>query len=465
MTRIPLFKNTSKFIVFVFILSMGLRLTLAFLNREANDSHMEVINWILDKHELPVKEDCWQCYQLKFFHVLAAELLKIFQITNNDVKIIFIQLLNVLFGFLTLLFFWKYLKKYQISENIKIIVFSFFAFNPCLTGINVQITTDTLEILSGVLVIYFTDLLLTEQKPKYLIGLLISLLIAAMTKATGLVLFGIVVIVFILKIFSQHSRMKRIVIIKYFFIIGLIFLCVVPFAGGYYDYYRKNNSLPTSAWPNDPPPLFFESTNIARPGLRNMAEGYFTFRYFDMIRQPYINNESDNFPLHRTSVWSQLYGRTVFMHFDQWPHGWQTKAPLIINTGRILIILGIIPLGIFLLGFFTGLLKTIKVFLKNGISSLSKSNNYIHLITAVTFLLCSIKYSYDIRDFSAMKSIYIFPALLSFIKLFLDGYSYVQSRIILKVISTILISMIILSIFDIGYLIYQQYELRFNFND
>ena len=96
-----MFKNTSKIIFFVFTLSMGLRLTLAFLNREANDSHMEVINWIIDKHELPIKENCWQCYQLKFFHVLSADLLKIFQITNNGLRIIFIQMLNVFFGFLT----------------------------------------------------------------------------------------------------------------------------------------------------------------------------------------------------------------------------------------------------------------------------------------------------------------------------------------------------------------------------
>jgi hypothetical protein len=450
-----MFKNTPKAILFVFILSMSLRLVLAFLNRDANDNHMEVINWIVDKHDLPEKNDCGQCYHLKLFYVLSAGIIKSFHLTSENSRIVSIQLFNVLLGFLTLLFFWKFIKKYPANKNIKIITFAFFAFNPCLVGINVQVTNDTLVILSGVLTVYFTDMLLNDLRVKYALGLVIFLIIAAMTKATGLVLFAIVSIVFILKILSKSSKKKRKVLLKYFLTIFVVFMFVVPFAGGYYTYYKKYKSLPTSMWAYDAPPKFFESTSVNRPGVRNMAEGFFTFQYLDMIRQPYINNESDNFPLHRTSLWSQLYGRTVFMHFDQWPGSWQTTSPLIVNVGRVLIIIGIIPLLLFLLGLFKGLSQALKRFFKKGISSLSKSNNYIHLIVTVVFLLCSIKYSYSIRDFSSMKSIYIFPGFISYIKLFLDKFSSIQSQKTIKIISIILITMVLLSIYDIGYLTYQ----------
>jgi hypothetical protein len=143
------------------------------------------------------------------------------------------------------------------------------------------------------------------------------------------------------------------------------------------------------------------------------------------------------------------------MHFDQWPPSWQTKATLIINVGRILIIIGMIPLLIFLLGLFKGLSQTVKIFFKKGVSALSESNDYIHLIVTVVFLLCSVIYSYGIRDFSSMKSIYIFPGFISYIKLFLDKYSSIQSKTILKIIFIVLAIIVILSIFDIGYLIYQ----------
>ncbi len=450
-----MFKNTPKIVLWIFFLSVSLRLVLAFHNRGANDNHIEVINWIVDKHELPVKEDCWQCYQLKFFHILSAGIIETFHATSIKSRIILVQLFNVILGLFTLLFFWKFIKKYPIAENIKIITFAFFAFNPCLAGINIQITNDTLEIFSGVLVIYFTDLFLTDLKVKYALLLLISLIIAAITKTTGLILFGMVSIVFILKILSQSTKQKKTVLLKYFLIIFFVFVSIVPFAGGYYSYYQKYKTIPTSAWEKDTPPKFFKSTYVWRPGLRNMWDGYFTFRYLDMIRQPYINNESDNYPLHRASLWSQLYGRTAFMHFDQWPPSWQTKAPLIINIGRILIIFGIIPLLVLLLGLFNSLYQTIKKFFINGISSLSESNDYLHLIVTVGFLCCSVMYSYNIRDFSSMKSIYIFPGFICYIKLFLDKYSSLQSKLILKILSTVLITLTILCFFDISYLVYQ----------
>jgi hypothetical protein len=452
-------KNIPKLILFAFIASMALRLTLAFLNREANDSHIEVINWIVDKHELPEKSDCWQCYQLKFFHLISAGIIKLLGLNDGDYRIIAIQLLNVLIGFFTLLIFWKFIDKYSANEKIKIIVFSFFAFNPCLIGINIQATNDTLEIFSGVLVIYFTDLFLTGMRRKHAMLLILSLVLAALTKTTGLVLFAIVSLVFLLKIFSLALKEKKILLLKYYLLLLIVFSTVVPFVGGYYTYYTKNKSLPTSAWENDPPPLFYESTPLRynRPGVRNMAEGFFTFMYLDMIRQPYINNESDNFPLHRTSLWSQLYGRTVFMHFDQWPPSWQTQDATIVFVGRLLIALGVIPLGLFLLGLFQGLLQEIKGIKKRGTSFLGESNNYIHVLTAFVFLACSLKYSYDIRDFSAMKSIYILPALISYINLFTRGFSMIRSRILINVVSVLIIVVIALSIFDSSFLIYQLY--------
>jgi hypothetical protein len=81
-------KNTPKTILFVFILSMSLRLVLAFLNRDANDNHIEVINWIVDKHEIPEKNDCGQCYHLMLFYVLSAGIIKSFHLTSEDSRIV-----------------------------------------------------------------------------------------------------------------------------------------------------------------------------------------------------------------------------------------------------------------------------------------------------------------------------------------------------------------------------------------
>ena len=33
------------------------------------------------------------------------------------------------------------------------------------------------------------------------------------------------------------------------------------------------------------------------------------------------NYDASGYPLHQTSLWSQLYGRLHFVHFDRWPQG------------------------------------------------------------------------------------------------------------------------------------------------
>jgi len=172
-----------------------------------------------------------------------------------------------------------------------------------------------------------------------------------------------------------------------------------------------------------------------------------------MVKQPYINNEADGYPLHRTSLWSQLYGRTFFMHFDQWPISWQSQKPFIIQIGRGLIILGIVPLFLFI----TGITFGVFTFLKNIFNRRIITTNSLHLFIAACFLGASIKYSYDYRDFSAMKSIYIFPALLSFLKLTADGWNRLASnRLLNRIISSALVIIICLSTIDVIYLIIQQ---------
>lgn len=448
----------STYIVFaIFLLAIGLRLVLAIVNRSANDDHVEVIRWIVEKQTIPGKNDCIECYQPKFFYITSAAIVNFFHLSHRDSQTVAVQLFNTFISFFTLLCFWNFIKSKPLTERAKILFFAFFAFNPGLAGINVQATNDTLVIFAGVLSVYCADLFFRENKLSAAIGLLMALLIAALTKANGLLFAAIISSVFIVKIFASENNRRRLVLLRYLLIGLAVFLSIVPLAGGYYDNYKKYNSLTTSAWGNDPPPLFFENTYIARPGVSNMFEGFFTFRYFDMVRHPYITNGSEDYPLHRTSLWSQLYGRTVFLHFDQWPPLWQTENISIINVGRILILLGLVPLALFLAGVFHGIYDSIKSFLNHGKTYLLASNDYLYLIITVAFLLCSLKYSYNIRDFSAMKSIYLFPGFICYIKHFLDGYSSIRSKMFTGLSEIVLLAMIFLSIFDILFLIYQHF--------
>ena len=446
--------NKRKVVIIIFIAAMLLRSILCILNRQANDDHVSVVNWIADKHTLPQKADCWSCYQPKLYYIVCAELVTLFHVHGSHQRIEVMQLVNLFISFFILLLFWKFIEKQPLSPRNKLLVFAFFAFNPCLTGINVQGTNDTPAIVFGVLAVYAADSFFKEMKITALIVMLLALIAGAVTKASVIVLTGVVIVMLALKIIAESSVKNKLASTKYLFVLLVCFFLIVPFAGEYYQNYKQHGTLNLSTWNRDARPYFFKTTPVYRPGLQNMLEGFFTFRYFDMLRQPYINNERDNYPMHRTSLWSQLYGRTVFMHFDQWPPAWQTHNNVSVNIGRILIALGIIPLIHFLIGLISSM-DFVRHLFRRDKMYLAASQNYLHFLVTIAFLCASVFYTYNFRDFSSMKSIYIFPGLLSFIKLVCDGLNYVKNKVAVKITERVLMAMVIVSVCDIGFLICQ----------
>ncbi len=444
-----------KTILFLVIAAaMLLRFMLAWHNREANDNHVQVVSWIADRHELPQKNDCWSCYQPKLYYVISAGIVNAFHVKSEWKRIRTMQLFNVFVSLFILLLFWKFIDKQKLSDGSKLLLLAFFAFNPCLAGINAQGTNDTLVIFFGTLALYACASFFREMKPASALVLTIALIAGALTKSSSLVLTATIGCSFLLWIFAEPINSKRRVALKYFSILFISFLAIVPFAGGYYHNFKNYDSLTISTWKKDPPPHFFKTTHVERPGLQNMFTGFFTFRYFDMLRQPYINNEWNNYPLHRTSLWSQLYGRTMFMHFDQWPPSWQSHDKIIVGIGRSLLLLGIVPLALFLFGL-TDILAFGKNLLERNKRWLSDPSNYLHLVVTIAFLASSMLYTFSYRDFSSMKSLYIFPGLISFIKLFTDGFAKVKSKPALPITEIVLGIIILLSIANIVFLIQQ----------
>ncbi|HLG35573.1 MAG TPA: hypothetical protein VI757_11895 [Bacteroidia bacterium] len=448
-----MFSRTSIIIVIIFSVALLLRILLALTNRDANDNHVDVVSWIVDKNEIPERKDCWSCYQPKLYYVLSAGIVKALNLIVITKRIVAMQFLNVFFAFFILLIFWKFLEEQNLALRIKIFLFALFAFNPCLIGINCQATNDTLGILAGIAFTYFLLNHLVNHDNKSFLLAVLFLIISCLTKASGLLISVILLIVLAIRFFNARSGLMRINIAKQFLIFLISFTLIVPFFGGYYNNFKKYKSFAMSAWEKDPPPKFFERTYIDRPGVKDMFHGFLTFRYYDMIKQPYINSGWEGYPEHRTSLWSQLYGRTFFMHFDQWPESWQSQKPFIVQVGRALIILGIIPLLLFIIGIICIALGAFK----NIFHRKELSVDAVHLFIAACFLCASIKYNYDYRDFAAMKSIYIFPALLSFLKLIGDGWNrFVSFKIFNRTITYVLTFIICLSIIDVIYLIIQQ---------
>jgi hypothetical protein len=442
-------------VLFILSIAFAPRIALGFLNHESNDNHVDVVNFILANHSLPEKKDCWSCFQPKLYYVASAALCQILGITDDFRRVRAMQLLNVAISLFTLILLWKFINAQALHVFNKYLFFSLFALNPCLLGINVQSTNDTAAIFFGVLSVYAANKFFSNLRTGNGIILIIALTAGLLCKAGLWVLTGAIVLCFVIRLMAGTIQ-NKIKTAKFLLLLVITITVIVPFAGGYYDNYKKYNSLSLSTWEKvDPPPYFFKKTQFLRPGVESIFAAFFTFRYFDMIRQPYIINDGDIYPLHRTSLWSQLYGRTVFMHFDQWPPTWKSTTPFIVLVGRWLIALSIVPLFLFIAGILINALAFIQNLKKKNLNYFADSTGYIHLGVTLAFLLSSVYYSYHYRDFSAMKSIYIFPGFLAFIKMVVDGFSAISSKLIGTIVSISLMLIIILSLTDVAFLIYQ----------
>src|SRR5262249_21202408 len=131
------------------------------------------------------------------------------------------------------------------------------------------------------------------------------------------------------------------------------FASVVPFANPYRDNLVRShtpfvndafrNIVPGGGGGFDAAQTLIE---VPRPPVGWVLEDLLTFRIFALLRERYIPFEST--AAHRRSLWSQLYGWTIFVHFPpMWP---DDESPSLL-MGRLCMALGLLPLAAVVLGF------------------------------------------------------------------------------------------------------------------
>src|ERR1043165_6189457 len=112
-------KREKQIVVLIFIVAMALRMLLGIFNHEANDNHVDVVSWIVDKHSLPAKNDCWSCYQPKLYYLVCAGVVKLFHVQGFYKRIEVMQLVNVFISFFILLLFRKFINKHNLNARSK----------------------------------------------------------------------------------------------------------------------------------------------------------------------------------------------------------------------------------------------------------------------------------------------------------------------------------------------------------
>lgn len=414
----------------VLTLAALLRVVLALVNTEANDDHLAVITMIARQHRLPRAHELFEAYQPKLYHVTAAELWRIGPWRSESSLLRTAQLLSCGAGILALLLVHSFLRRQAVGEGPRLIALSLVALNPKLIGLNAQATNDSFVILFGTLSLYLAWSFLTAPSVTKLLLTGASCILAALSKGSGLVVFVTILLVLgvaVLRAPWPHGERRRVGAYVALFLVAVVPLfCVV---GPYHDNYEESGGNPfaINVAPDPLPPLVHDSY-VRRPGTTSIVHTYLTFRLADLLRHPTEPQKGNGpYPLHRTSLWSQLYGRLSSLHFDQWPPSWQDVRPITLTVVRASMLLGIFP-SILLL---TGAVRAAKwaVPLVSRRAATAEGLAALLFLTSIAaFTAFIIVFTLRYRDFASMKVEYMLPCLLAVTAFVAWGSDWVWMR-------------------------------------
>jgi hypothetical protein len=183
-----------------------------------------------------------------------------------------------------------------------------------------------------------------------------------------------------------------------------------------------------------------------------------TFRFIDLVAQPYITYSRTDYPRHRTSLWSQVYGGAHLAHFDGHPPSWVSRRASVRYASRAILFLALIPTALLLVGIAQ---RTVRA--ARGIIDRERHVDVCSVMMTVAcfaFAIFLTAYAYRYRAFSVMKPIFIYPALLAFPYHFAVGFDWIGARCrrrsgIALLFQTLLTGLIVLYVFEVASLIAQ----------
>ena len=336
----------------------------------------------------------------------------------------------------------------NIGSYSRIIAFALVALNPKLIGINAQVTNDSFVILFSTLSIFTLWVYIRSPSLKTALGIAVFAALAGITKGSGLVLFiGVTVILAANLIGAWKGKQGIKARALSIALVVVLFTVTAGIFGPYYSNYKTLGSPTAINIEKQPRAHFFEKTYVERPGVVSIFDSYFTFRLIDMLKRPHVTNDTAPTTLHRTSFWSQLYGRAHSVHFDYWPLRWQSDNSLVINTGRVILVLALVPTFVALTGFVTATKNSLVKLYSDGLPYFSRENDWIFSAFALVFLAMLLKITFDYREFATMKAIYIFPMLICVVKFIADGYEYLNKVVSKGISRFIWLSLVFLTVF------------------
>jgi hypothetical protein len=401
-------------IIAVFVVAIVLRVLLAIVNVEANDDHLSVVRIISEENRIPGPSETWESWQPKLYHATVAILWRVSPGDSREALNRLGQLVNCVAGIATIFIIYRFLLALALSRKTIFLTFALAALNPKMVGLSVQMTNDAFVILFGSLTIFLMWRFLTAPRIATFAGAAVAAILATLSKGNGIVIFVALFATLVIALLQRSPvllpRSQLSVATAVFAIASIV---AATFLGSYAANYREKGSPFAISVDRDQFPSFFRETFVHRPGVTSIAQAYFTFNLTSLIRDPMVNYDPEIYPIHRRSLWSQVYGRSHFVHFDAWPPSWEQRTPFMEWLGRIVLIVALIPTAILLMGFVWSVRRSLA--LVRRIRELDR-DDLRHLFLTMTaggYIAFLVLYTMTYRDFPTMKAEFMLPGILT----------------------------------------------------
>jgi len=420
-----------KTILFIILIFSGIiRIGLAYVNQYMDDPQYNDIEYILETGNIPSREDGTcdsSCDTPKLYYLFNAKLIQLFNFRQiNPVR--FLNIVHAIFGIITIYYALLFINALKLKKYTKIAIFSLVAFNPGLIRINIQIIPHTFVVCFAVISSYYAFKFFKSKSNYDFFMMTLFCILALITKTNSIVLFFCIFAVLIFSLISEKKSMKE--NIKYLSLFLFFILLIVPYFGGYINNYMTKGSFFIYKYhtnEKETPLYFFKETYTTDPGIISFYRGYLTFPIVSLIKHPRIRNYLDSpdwvLESHTTSLWTQLYARSLFIPYscgmfngnEVFPHSFNLRfeqMPVYMFIGRMVLVLGLVLILLFILGLFN--------ILKSLTNKKFRKEDIFFSLLSVMYLVFMIVFTMRYRNYYRIKEIYMFPGLL--------GYVYIVSK-------------------------------------
>jgi hypothetical protein len=417
--------------LFILILSIGLRIGFVSVNRQANDPHDEVISYIIENGSLPEKDDCWECFQPKLFHFTTAMILQIpvLEEARNDQSDLALQveIINLIASMGILIVIALLIHQIPVqNDHLKLLAFGLAALNPKLIGINAQFTNDTFAILFSSLALYFAIRYLKMPKLNSFLFMLFFVVLGISTEATVWVIAIVIFMALMVKAWTHRENLRHSFLIALLFVFSTLLISTINPLNQYIHNIEVHGkpillNMEPKEFPN-----YFHKTEVGRPGILSIYDGFLSFRFADLLKHP-INDHGEEYTVTRTSLWTMLYARMHSIHFNNYPDTWTTKGENGFNLSRAIFLLALLPTALILFGFVLEILRLLKSIIKRVEALSAQQYDGLSTISAFGYVCFIILYTLLYRDFTVMKPVFMYPSIIFLPLFFIRGVDFFKS--------------------------------------